>query len=70
MVLIQNMYQNRGKGSTLFSNERSKKKKKCVFFDKRSIFYKKCCVNKIFCIILQRNRVRQSDRIDGVPPKG
>lgn len=33
MVLIQKMYQNRGKGSTLFSNERSKKKKKCVFFE-------------------------------------
>ncbi len=70
MVLIQKMYQNRGKGSTLFSNERSKRRKSAFFSNKRSIFIKKCCVYKIFCIILQRNRVRQSDRIDGVPPKG
>ena len=41
MVLIQKMHQKRGKGSTLFSNERSKKKKKCVFFEQTFDFYKK-----------------------------
>lgn len=32
---------NGGKGSVLFSNDCSKKKKKCIFLNKRSIFIKK-----------------------------
>ena len=41
MVLIQKMYQKRGKGSALFSNNRSKCIKKCDIFEQMFDFYKK-----------------------------
>ena len=58
MVLIQKMYQNRGKGSTLFSNERSKKKKTCIFFEQTfDLREKMLCISNILHTFAAENGI-------------
>ena len=51
--LIQNIYQTVAKVVYYFRTIVQKRRKSAFFSNKRSIFIKKCCVYKIFCIPLR-----------------